>query len=90
MYLDTVYFGHGYYGLTRAAEGYFGVAPSGLSWTQATMLAGLVQAPTAYDPLVHLSAARTRQTHVIDRLVATGHLTRAEAKTVTAEPLNLR
>jgi Transglycosylase len=90
MYLGTVYFGHGYYGVTAAARGYFGRTPTELTWTQATMLAGLVQAPTAYDPFVHLAAAHSRQRHVIDRLVATGHLTRTEADTVTAEPLGLR
>jgi penicillin-binding protein 1A len=90
MYLDTVYFGHGYYGITAAAAGYFGRPPGALSWTQATMLAGLVQAPTAYDPYHHLSAARQRQSHVLDRLVATGHLTRAQATQIAAEPLGLR
>ncbi|MCK9896201.1 biosynthetic peptidoglycan transglycosylase [Frankia sp. AgB32] len=90
MYLDTVYFGHGYYGITSAAAGYFGRTPTTLTWTQATLLAGLVQAPSAYDPYNHLDAARQRQTHVLDRLVATGHLTRAQATRIAADPLNLR
>jgi penicillin-binding protein 1A len=90
MYLDTVYFGHGFYGINRAAAGYFGVTPAGLSWTQAAMLAGLVQAPTAFDPFVHLDAARARESHVIDRLVSTGRLTKAQATAVRAQPLNLR
>ncbi|SNQ51176.1 putative Transglycosylase [Frankia canadensis] len=90
MYLDTVYFGHGYYGITSAAAGYFGRMPATLSWTQASLLAGLVQAPSAYDPYEHLAAARARQRHVLDRLVATGHLTRAQADQVAADPLGLR
>jgi penicillin-binding protein 1A len=54
------------------------------------MLAWLVQAPTALDPFVHLAAARARQSHVIDRLVATGRLSATDAAAVRADPLNLR
>jgi hypothetical protein len=71
MYLADVYFGHGFYGLPAAAHGYFGVTPAQLSWSQASMLAGLVQAPSAYDPIDHLYAGRLRQRHVLNRPVAT-------------------
>jgi len=90
MYLAEVYFGHGYYGLPAAARGYFGVSPARLSWAQASMLAGLVQAPSAYDPIDHLSAGRLRQRHVLDRLVATKVLTPAQADAAFAAPLGLR
>lgn len=79
MYLSEVYFGHGFYGLGAAARGYFGTAPSNLSWAQASVLAGLVQAPSAYDPYQHLALAKSRQRHVLDRLVATKTLTPQEA-----------
>jgi membrane peptidoglycan carboxypeptidase len=85
-----VYFGHGFYGLTAAATGYFGVSPAHLSWAQASMLAGLVQAPSAYDPIDHLSAGRLRQRHVLDRLVATQVLSTAQADAAFAAPLVLR
>jgi penicillin-binding protein 1A len=87
MYLDAAYFGDGAYGCTAAAEHYFGVAPGDLSWAQASLLAGLVQAPSEYDPHGHLSLARSRQRHVLARLVATGTLTPAEAQTIYAQPL---
>jgi membrane peptidoglycan carboxypeptidase len=90
MYLDDGYYGHGYYGLTQAAEGYFGVPPADLTWARSSLLAGLFQAPSAYDPVVHPDAARARQAHVLDRLVATGHLTRADADAVAKEPWGLR
>jgi penicillin-binding protein 1A len=90
MYLADAYFGHGFYGLPAATDGYFGVTPTQLTWSQATMLAGLVQAPSAYDPLRHLSLGRTRQRHVLDRLVATQVLTAAQADAVFEEPLGLR
>jgi membrane peptidoglycan carboxypeptidase len=58
-----------------------------LSWGQASLLAGLVNAPTAYDPTAHLTLARSRQRHVLNRLVATHVFTPAEADAVFAEPL---
>jgi membrane peptidoglycan carboxypeptidase len=90
MYLADVYFGHGLYGLLAAAHGYFGVAPAQLSWSQATLLAGLVQAPSAYDPLRYLSAGQQRQRHVLDRLVSIHVLSAAQADAAYAAPLGLR
>ena len=81
MYLDAAYYGHGYWGVASASHGYFHAAPQRLGWAEASLLAGLVQAPSAYEPTSHFSAARRRQRHVLDRLVATGALTgpRADA-----------
>lgn len=90
MYLSAVYFGHGYYGVEAASRGFFGVAPQDVSWGQAAMLAGLVQAPSALDPLVHLQAARARQGYVLSRLVADGVLTPAQAQADAAAPVRLR
>ena len=79
MYLDAGYYGNGYWGFGAAARGYFGVSPRRLTWAEATLLAGLLQAPSAYDPLHHYALARERQRHVLDQLVANGHLTPAQA-----------
>ncbi|MDT0263878.1 biosynthetic peptidoglycan transglycosylase [Jatrophihabitans sp. DSM 44399] len=89
MYAATVYFGNGYYGLAAAACGYFGVPPARLNDAQSTLLAGLPQAPSAYDPVTHLSLARSRQRHVLDRLVAVHTLTAAQADAVFSSPLHL-
>ncbi|MDQ2882792.1 MAG: transglycosylase domain-containing protein [Actinomycetota bacterium] len=89
-YLTSVYFGQGYYGVAAAARGYFDLAPGDLSWAQASLLAGVVQAPTAYDPLTHLDLAKQRQRDVLDRLVATGVLSGAQADATFAAPLHLR
>src|SRR6266849_2563423 len=78
LYAGVAYFGHGYYGLAEASCGYFGVTPAGLSWPQAALLAGLVQAPTADNPIAHYTVARAREAHVLDRLAATGTLTQAQ------------
>jgi membrane peptidoglycan carboxypeptidase len=89
MYSDVAYFGHGYYGLSAASCGYFGVPPSALTWPQAALLAGLVQAPSADDPLKHLVNAKARQAHVLGRLVATGKLSLVQAQWAYRKPLHL-
>ncbi len=90
MYLSEVYLGHGFYGLAAASRGYFGVAPANLTWAQASVLAGLVQAPSAYDPYQHLALAKSRQRHVLDRLVATHTLTTQQADAAYRASLALR
>jgi membrane peptidoglycan carboxypeptidase len=90
MYLNAVYFGNGYWGDVTAARGYFGVSPDRLDWAQAALLAGLPQAPSAYDPVQHLALAKLRQRHVLDRLVVNHYLTAAQANAAYAEPLGLR
>lgn len=89
MYSSVVYFGQGFYGLDSASRGYFGVPPLRLSWGQAALLAGLVQAPSADNPLIHPDAARQRQRDVLDRLVATGVLSATQAAAAAAAPLDL-
>ncbi len=88
MYADVAYFGHGYYGLAAASCGYFAVAPAALTWSQAALLAGLLQAPSADDPLMHMTLARARQAHVLDRLAATGTLSRTQAGRSYQQPLH--
>jgi hypothetical protein len=89
LYAGVAYFGQGYYGLAQASCGYFGVTPAGLTWPQAALLAGLVQAPTADNPIAHYTVARAREAHVLGRLVATGRLTAAQAATAYRAPLHL-
>lgn len=89
MYADVADYGHGYYGLAAASCGYFAEQPAALSWGQAAMLAGLVQAPSADDPLVHLASARAREAHVLIRLADTGKLTWSQASLAYQAPLDL-
>jgi membrane peptidoglycan carboxypeptidase len=90
MYLNAVYYGHGYWGEVAAARGYFGTHPDDLDWAQAALLAGLPEAPSAYDPLEHLRLAKLRQRHVLDQLVVNHFLTAAQANAAYAESLGLR
>jgi penicillin-binding protein 1A len=89
-YLDSAYFGEGAYGAWAASERYFGVRPLKLDTAQATLLAGLIQAPSAYDPIAHPAAARARQVEVLRSLVRNGFLTEEEAAATLARPLRLR
>ncbi len=87
LYSDVAYFGQGFYGLASASCGYFGVQPAALSWPEAALLAGLVQAPSADDPLVYPANGRIREQHVIGRLVAVGALSRSDAAAALSVPL---
>ncbi len=86
MYADLAYFGHGFYGLAAASCGYFAEPPARLSWAQAAMLAGLVQAPAAGDPFRHPARARAREAQVLGRLVAMHALTSAQAAAALRRP----
>ena len=87
LYADVAYFGHGFYGLSEASCGYFGVRPAALSWPQAALLAGLVQGPTADDPLAYPAAGRAREVHVLGRLVSVGALSQAAANAYLRIPM---
>ena len=90
MYAEVAYFGNGYYGLAASSCGYFGLPPARLDWAQSTLLAGLVQAPSAYDPVTHADLARSRQSAVLTRLVDTGALTNTDAAAIALTAWRLR
>ncbi len=85
MYLNGIYYGDGHWGIAQASRGYFGKAPEALDWAEASLLAGLLQAPSAYDPTKHFDLARQRQQHVLAALVRDGVLTQAAADAAYAE-----
>ena len=89
-YLNSAYFGDAAYGIDAASRRYFAVAPRQLDLAQASLLAGLPQAPSADDPFAHPRAARRRQVAVLRSLVRTGFVTQAEAARALARPLRLR
>jgi len=89
MYADVAYFGHGYYGLAAASCGYFGTVPAALTLPEAATLAGLVQGPSADDPIAHYARGRAREAHVLGRLVSTGKITAAQSARAYAQGLQL-
>lgn len=79
LYVNTIYFGSGYYGIYEAAEGYFGKEPSELTEYEAVMLAGLPNAPSAYSPDTSPELAKQRMSQVLDRMVECEVLTQSKA-----------
>ena len=69
LYLNTSYFGDGYYCVKDASEGYYGKEPKNMNRNEASMLAGIPNAPSAYCPTKHLNLAKQRQVQVLDKMV---------------------
>ena len=90
-YLNIAYFGHRAYGIYAAAEVFFSKRPSQLTLAEAATLAGLVKAPSAYDPAGPDPAAATaRRNYVIDRMADLQYITRETAEAVKRSPIRLR
>lgn len=87
FYLNETYYGNLAYGVEAAAQAYFGKHVRDLDLAECAMLAGLPQAPVAYNPLEHLPKARTRQAVVLGLMVKQGTITAAEARRAQEEPL---
>ena len=71
-YLNTVYFGRGALGIEKAAQAYFGVHASELTPSQAALLAGVIQSPSAHDPAVNKDSAVERFNYVADQMERNG------------------
>jgi penicillin-binding protein 1A len=85
MYLNRVYFGHGAYGIGAASRTYFNKDAKDMTVSQAAFLAGLIQAPSLYDPAVRYPLAQDRELYVLHGMVATGALTSDEADKAAQE-----
>ena len=78
-YLNTIYFGRGAYGIEAASQAYFGHDAKDLTLSEAAMLAGIIPAPSAWDPAVDEEKARSRWTRVINLMVEDGWISQADA-----------
>jgi len=88
-YLNVAYFGSSAYGVEVAAERYFSTGASRLTLPQAALLAGLVENPTAYDPLTNPKTALARRNLVLQRMAQVGDITPAQAGAADRQPLGL-
>ena len=70
IYINTNFYGSGYYGIYDAAMGYYNKEPSELSDYEATLLAGVPNAPSVYSPKVNLNLAEQRQSVVLEEMVS--------------------
>ena len=85
MYVNTIYFGSGCYGIAEAAEGYFGKTPAELTSAECVLLAGLPNAPSAYSPHSSPELALKRSQVVLDRMVSCKKLTKTQARELQDE-----
>lgn len=88
MYLNEVYLGQLAYGVEAAAHAYFGKPAHDLDLAESALLAGLIQSPSAYNPLVNLDAARARQKVVLGLMVKNGYVSESDADQAALEPLH--
>lgn len=79
LYLNKVYFGGGAYGIDAASRTFFGHPATNLTLSESAVIAGLVKAPSRYSPTADAEAAIGRASVVLDVMVETGALTRAQA-----------
>jgi len=90
LYLNTIYYGNLSYGSESAAEDFFGKHIYDLDLAESTLLAGLPQAPSYYNPFLFLDRARKRQKYVLDQMVKYGFVDQAAADAALNEPLKFR
>lgn len=89
MYLNEIYYGHQEYGIEQASKGYFGKGPTDLDWAQASLLAGLPQALSYYNPIKDLSAGKFRQELVLKALVRDKYISQSQSQEIYDEQLAL-
>ncbi len=89
-YLSNAYFGDNQYGLRAASLHYFYRKPENLLPEQAAMLAGLLQAPSRYNPTRHFERARSRMYLVTQAMVDAGYLTQSERDALPVPKLDVR
>jgi len=88
LYLNSIFYGHHATGIEAASQVYFGKHASELNLAEASMLAGLPNGPTFYDPLLHRDRAKARQAIVLDAMVRQGMITPTQADAASNAPLN--
>ncbi len=84
LYLNRVHFGSGATGIEAAAQTYFGISARNLSLGQAAMLAGILPAPSYYNPKTHPDRARQRQQLALANMVRSGFITQEQASAAAA------
>lgn len=79
LYVNTIYFGDGYYGIQEASQGYLKKDATDLSLFDSTMMAGIPNAPSAYAPTISMDLALNRQRKVISTMVENKYISQEQA-----------
>lgn len=85
LYINTIYFGDGYYGIKEACEGYLNKQPKDMTLYDATMLAGIPNAPSVYAPTANFDLTQSRQKKVVYSMVENGYLSEDDANSLYNE-----
>ncbi|MBP3707458.1 MAG: transglycosylase domain-containing protein [Clostridia bacterium] len=85
LYINTIYFGNGYYNIKEASLGYFGKLPKDMTDSECIMLAGIPNAPSVYDLNKNPELAKQRQKQVIKKMIEYGYLTQDEANGILSD-----
>ncbi len=86
-YLNTIYFGHGCFGITSASDFYFGKTPSELTLSDSAILAGLVKSPNNYSPFRNPESCQKRKAVVLGIMQKNGSVTKEQKNAALLEPL---
>ena len=84
LYLNSIYFGDGYYCVRDASQGYFGKDPIDMTDYESTLLAGIPNAPSVYSLTANPDLAEQRQQYVIQQMVKYGYISEGEGKKIIA------
>ncbi len=87
MYLNTIYYGQGAYGVESAAQTYFNKSAKDLTIEESALLAGLPQSPSVYDPNVDKEAAKDRRDYVLSRMEEEGYISDEVASETSSKPV---
>lgn len=79
LYVNTIYFGDGYYGIEEACQGYLNKSASEMTLADCTMMAGIPNAPSVYAPTANPDLTRSRQEKVISSMIENGYLPEEDA-----------
>jgi penicillin-binding protein 1A len=88
LYLNEVFLGRNAYGIEAAAQAWFGKPAAALRPEEAAFLAGLLKAPSAYNPRSNYARALERRNYVLGEMAKNGHLSGAQAATLQATPID--
>ena len=83
LYVNSIYFGDGYYCVRDASQGYFGKEPIDMTGYESTLLAGIPNAPSVYSLTANTDLAKQRQQYVIQQMVRYGYISKDEGKELT-------
>lgn len=87
LYLNQIYLGHGAWGVESAANLYFDKHVNELTLGEASLLAGLPQAPSKWSPFSNFEAARNRQVYTVEQMLKNGFINEEQARAALAEKL---